>query len=852
MRTNQTVKTTKSTSGAGSSGIGSGIIKKTTTRVISGPNATGNQQGLRHSSRGSRVWKKTILGEKFEYSEKLREKKNYILYVSGMGHEKKQIEEIEEIPKPEPPKEELIEVKEIIDNYGYHETKDVKKKDSKRLTLTHHERLSTPFERTTLKKFSSHTTDPKVRQYTSSSVPKSRFDTESVKKPAMTINTNLTKYNSMTAKQQKSRTVVPPKLFETYKPVKTEYTKTTKTITTEKTGNKPIKQTQITKTKTEISKVNDRRTNQTQIKTQTQNISKYQQPKKDFNKYKRPQPPADLGRNETKTETTQDGEYVVKVTTTKTQIGRGGSVPRSLSAPRNMNEMERPKPKPYFEPLRKQYGFGGPHGPYGPHHMPHGPMGPHGFGGPMPKRPDYERPKTEERKSGASEEKERASSMERPPRFMGPHGPYGMPHGFMGPHHGYMPHGPMPHGPHGFMGPHFSHPVHAPHMEKDYMKPHPRDETQEGRKSTSVPKPRSTFESKTFDVKTKISNKPEEKTIQARRFDAPPHHMPHGPMPQGPHGFTGPHHGYMPHGPMPQGPHAFMGPHHMPHGPMPQGPHGFMGPHHMPHGPFGPHGFMGPHYMPHGPFGPHGFTEPREERRSGSYREERLLTKGDARKDNITGMSQYRFQQTPNKSFNGDNYEYFESKHVVKTGRLNQPLTIHRRRGEKGGYDTSPISPIKKDNRSSSYNKSSYQSQSKNKSQINTQSQIKTQTYSRNDKAGPGSSSKTGIVTTKYTQKTTYQNYRKDQGKAPSGSNEYKTFTQKVITGTGGSGAYTRNKYEMKRTITETGKEGFGYLKGQGKGMAQNKLFDESEFEIVFCPVHGKQLVKKKKFRQFN
>ena len=60
--------------------------------------------------------KKTVLGEKFEYSEKLKEKKNYILYVSGMGHVRKQIEEIEEMPKPEPPKEKVVEVRENINS----------------------------------------------------------------------------------------------------------------------------------------------------------------------------------------------------------------------------------------------------------------------------------------------------------------------------------------------------------------------------------------------------------------------------------------------------------------------------------------------------------------------------------------------------------------------------------------------------------------------------------------------------------------------------------------------------------------------------------------------------------------
>ena len=975
MRTTQTVKTIKRTSGPVSSGIGSGNRTLTTTRtqVISGPNATGTQQGLRRSSRGSRVWKKTVLGEKFEYSEKLREKKNYILYVSGMGHEKKQIEEIEEIPKPEPPK--VIEVKEIIDNYGYHETKNVKKQNPKRLSITHHERLSTPFERTTLKKFSSYTSTPQIRQYTSTSVPKTRFDTESVKK-TRNINTNLTQYNSMTAKQQKTRTIVPPKLYETYKPTKTEYTKTTRTITTSKTPvnvpsqprNKPVTQSQITKTKTEITRVNDRRTNQnqtqikTQTKTQTQNVSKYQKPKIDVNKYKKPIPPADLGRNQTKTETTQDGEYVVKVTTTRTQLARpeersrGGSAPRALLKPRNMNEMERPRPKPAFEPPRKSYGFGGPHGPYGPHFMPHGPMGPHhGFGGPMPRRPEYGRPRPEEKESEESPEsevsveKERARSVERPPRFMAPHGPYGA-HGFMGPHgpygmphgpHGFMgTHGPMPHGPYGMpQGPHHEYVPHGPHKEykphgpHGFMGPHheyvphgPQGQMPHGPHHEYVP----------HGPNGPMPHGP-------HGMPHGPHHeyVPHGSMPHGPYGMPhGPHHEYVPHGPnspMPHGPHGLMGPPHeyMPHGPhkeyMPHGPHGFIGPHHeyvphgpMPHGPYGPHGFMGPHFSPPHHHGSHmesdycprgeigegrrstsvpkpistfqtrtfqvkpGFSKkpeertiqarkfgglmfqgPKEERRSGSYREERFLTEGDARKerkDNITGMSQYRFQQTTNKSDNGDNYEYFESKHVVKKGRVNQPITIHHRRGVKGDYETSKtfqISQIKKDNRSSSYNKTSYQSQSQsqrqsqNQSQINTQSNIKTQTYTKNYKLGAGASTTTTapkITTTKYTQKTTIQNYRKEQGKAP-GANQYKQYTQKVASSTGGSGAYDRNKYEMKKTTTTTTeiKKGwFGKSKEQEKEkkVNQNQTFDEGEFEIVFCPVHGRQLVKKKKFRQ--
>ena len=672
--------------------------RKTITRVVEPGSA------LRRSSRGSRVWKKTILGEKFEYSEKLKEKKNYVLYVSGTGHERKQIEEIEEVEKPEPPKEKVVEIHQIIDNYGYHETKNVKTKNPKRLSITHHERLSTPFERTTLKKFSSYTTDPKARGYVSTSVQKTRYDTEPTVKT-----TTINQYNSMTSKQQKNKTIVPPKLYETYKPAKTQITKTTRTIKTEnkapnnisQTRNKITNQTQITKTKTEITKYGDRRGNQNIQNIQTNKM-------KIENKYKRPSP-ADLGINQTKTETHQDGEYIIKVTTTRTQIGkygkpeersRGGSVPRFL----------------------------GPHGPHGP----------------MPRISGFERSRIEIEE----ERQERRKSFERPHGYIGPHGP----HGFMGPH------GPMPHGPQGFMEP------HGP--------------------------------------------------------------MPHRPMP---HGYIGPH-GPMPHGPMP---HGFMGPHGpSPHGfmrPMPHGPHEFVEPHGRPM----PHGYMEPHGpMPHGP---HGFMGQREDRYP---RREKMLTEGNVieeRKDNIAGISQYRFQQTTSRSEDGDNYEYFESKHVVKKGRVYQPITIHRYRGEIGGNE---ISTTNKDNRSSSYNKKITST---------------TQTITRNNKIEPKIESKTyqnirrvdgkdgaGMITTKYTQKTTtIQNIKKEERKGAEGLNEYRKYSQK---GKMDASASSSSKYEMKQTLTET--------KNQSENDALYKAFAQGEFEYVFCPVHGKQLVRKKKFRK--
>ena len=178
----------------------------------------GGQGGLRHSLRSSgRVRKKKLMGEKFEFADKLKEKRNYILYVSGVGHETKEIEEIEEMPQL-PPKEEIIEQRQIIDNYQYHETKNVKKVNPKIISITHHERLSIPFERTTLKKYSSYTSQP-LKSYTKTkSIKTTRFGKE-------TDAENLNPYSSFTTKIQKNYNITPSSLYETYKPIKNNFVK---------------------------------------------------------------------------------------------------------------------------------------------------------------------------------------------------------------------------------------------------------------------------------------------------------------------------------------------------------------------------------------------------------------------------------------------------------------------------------------------------------------------------------------------------------------------------------------------------------------------------------------------------
>ena len=95
--------------------------------------------------------------KKFEEAGVKRKKRNYVMYESKLGTEKnrdlKKIEEPKPAPKPKPkpkvePKprveEKIIQKKkrlEYLDNYQYHETKNIKTPDPKRVSIVSHQRL---------------------------------------------------------------------------------------------------------------------------------------------------------------------------------------------------------------------------------------------------------------------------------------------------------------------------------------------------------------------------------------------------------------------------------------------------------------------------------------------------------------------------------------------------------------------------------------------------------------------------------------------------------------------------------------------------------------------------------------
>ena len=313
---------------------------------------------------------------------------------------------------------------------------------------------------------------------------------------------------------------------------------------------------------------------------------------------------------------------------------------------------------------------------------------------------------------------------------------------------------------------------------------------------------------------------------------------------------------------------------------------------------------------------PHGFR-----------REERTLTEENTKR-NVIGVSQIRFQQTTSKSDNGDNYEYFESKHVVKSGRVNQPITVHHRRGGKGDGDNQLSQSA---NRSSSYNKTSTQIQNRN---INTGSKIEGTKYTQkttNIRVKEGNNDGKGIYSEykKYTQKGTgassintskygantvnagsratnksqYGANTVNAGSRATNKSQYGANTNisgassinkskysagninmskytnisaknetssiksqyssgnanmsKYNTGSNnmskyGVGSFKNNEEIKKNVDSSSRQEKYNIIKKTEEKDVLCQTFDESEFEIIFCPVHGKQYVKKKKMKKFN
>ena len=183
-------------------------VKKKSVYDTSSIDPSGQSYLKASNQSSSRIRRRTILGEKFDYGEKIKEKQNYVLYVAGQGQEKKEIEEIEELPFNDK-KERIVEQKQIIDNYQYHETKEIRNKHS-RGSQTKHKRLCDPFERNIVKKYSSSTSEPRKGGYkiirTTNIVDKNDYSRDFLHNNKNNL-INLTSLTSRTNRSQNSRRI---------------------------------------------------------------------------------------------------------------------------------------------------------------------------------------------------------------------------------------------------------------------------------------------------------------------------------------------------------------------------------------------------------------------------------------------------------------------------------------------------------------------------------------------------------------------------------------------------------------------------------------------------------------------
>ena len=276
--------------------------------------------------------------EKFEETAVLRKKRNYVMYESKLGTEKNteitQIAAPKPTPKPKPkpvrepsPRvEEKIVItkkkKEYLDNYQYHETKNIKSKNPRYQVIVEHKRLGDiiggTFEETSYQRqiFAQGSSRPQIVEQTTtttatgSAAPKLRAN----KSEARMV--TKTKIESTTGGPQKTETTTTNKRTTTTTTTTTTKTETTKpaqqvsakaekiTETTMKRRNEGTGSTTTSRTEKTTTTGGAGSSSSTTTKTTTRTVS-------------------EKPGSETKTTTQQSSTTTTKTTTTRTTGGEG-------------------------------------------------------------------------------------------------------------------------------------------------------------------------------------------------------------------------------------------------------------------------------------------------------------------------------------------------------------------------------------------------------------------------------------------------------------------------------------------------------------------------------------------------
>ena len=218
--------------------------------------------------------------KKFEETGVRRKKKNYVMYESKLGTEKeknlKKIDEPKAKPKPKPAKpkprqeEKIIQKKkkvQYLDNYQYHETKNIKDNNPNRVSIVTHQRLGDivggSYEETTFQKRTMTDSGKGPRLYsqqsTKTTTRKDAKGQPTTKTKTTTVQRTTTGSRTLPAKSQQQRKEIkkvstntnlrsapkkpapPQRSASASKSRTTTTTKTTtKTTTTKTTGGKPV------------------------------------------------------------------------------------------------------------------------------------------------------------------------------------------------------------------------------------------------------------------------------------------------------------------------------------------------------------------------------------------------------------------------------------------------------------------------------------------------------------------------------------------------------------------------------------------------------------------------------------
>jgi len=219
--------------------------------------------------------------EKFEETAVLRKKRNYVMYESKLGTEKNteitQIAAPKPAPKPKPKpvrepsprvEEKIVITKkkrEYLDNYQYHETKNIKSKNPRYQVIVEHKRLGDiiggTFEETSYQRqiFSQGSSRPQIVEQTTTTtatgsaapklkanksearlVTKTKIESASGPQKTETSSTRTTKTTTTTTKTESSKpaqsaTAKAEKITETTMKRRNEGTGSTTTSRTEKT-----------------------------------------------------------------------------------------------------------------------------------------------------------------------------------------------------------------------------------------------------------------------------------------------------------------------------------------------------------------------------------------------------------------------------------------------------------------------------------------------------------------------------------------------------------------------------------------------------------------------------------------